>query len=353
MSGRSGSRPGVAATVLALALVTWSAASARADARVGELTVRDGDVPRRLLGYGLVVGLDGSGDRSFGTSGATTPTVRSVINLLRRFGIEVPPDRLRLRDVAAVAVTAEVSPYLHTGGRFDVQVSALGDAQSLAGGVLWMTPLVTGPDDPPVGSAQGALSVAASDAYRPGTLGRANTGRVPDGGVVEVDAPAAATPATRLHLRRPDPVMAVRIVNAIEQAFGPGTAKLVDPGAVSLDVGKSKLDSPERFLAAIDTLRVPVDPSSRIVIGSRDGTVVAGGGVRVSAAMVSHRGITLQIGGRGAGADSSGLVSVPSDASVQDVAVGLHAAGATAQDIVAIFEALQAAGALGAELVVR
>ena len=114
--------------LLALAL---AAPAARAQVRVGDLTRRAGDVPRRLVGYGLVTGLDGTGDRSFGGWRSNTPTVRSVVNLLRRFGVEVPPDQLRLRNVAAVTVTAEVSPYLRTGGRFEVQVSALGDATSL------------------------------------------------------------------------------------------------------------------------------------------------------------------------------------------------------------------------------
>ena len=146
---------------LALALLGLPALPAPAvaanAARIGDLTVHHGDVPRRLVGYGLVVGLDGTGDRSFGGLHDATPTVRSVVNLLRRFSIEVPPERLRLRNVAAVLVTAEVSPYLRAGGRFEVQVSALGDATSLRGGVLWITPLVTDPNQPPAATAQGPL----------------------------------------------------------------------------------------------------------------------------------------------------------------------------------------------------
>ena len=111
------------------------------DAKIRDLTISEGAAPIRLVGYGLAVGLDGTGDRDGGSRGAGM-TVQSVANLLRNFNVEVPAEVLRMRNVAAVLVTAEVSPYLRSGGRFDVHVSSLGDARSLRGGVLWMTPLV-------------------------------------------------------------------------------------------------------------------------------------------------------------------------------------------------------------------
>ena len=148
-----------------------------AQVRVGDLTTRTGEVPVRIVGYGLVVGLDGSGDRSFGTSSGSVQTVRSVVNLLRRFNIEVPPERLRLRNVAAVLVTAEISPFLRPGGRFEVQVASLGDATSLRGGVLWMTPLVSDPDQAPIATAQGAMPLQADDRGRWGNRG-ASSGRI-------------------------------------------------------------------------------------------------------------------------------------------------------------------------------
>ena len=133
--------------VTAVALMTLVADADAQTTRVRDLTVQGGDVPVRLVGYGLVSGLDGSGDRVSGTSTAGH-TVRSIANLLRRFNVEVPENMLRTRNVAAVLVTSEVSPYLRPGGRFDVHVSSIGDATSLRGGVLWITPLQAGRTSP-------------------------------------------------------------------------------------------------------------------------------------------------------------------------------------------------------------
>jgi flagellar P-ring protein precursor FlgI len=364
------SRSGFAA-LLALVVVT-TAAPAQTIARVGDLTVRKGEIPRRLVGYGLVVGLDGTGDRSFGGQSAATMTVRSVVNLLRRFAIEVPPDQLRLRNVAAVLVTAEVSPFLRSGGRFEVQVGALGDATSLRGGVLWMTPLITDPNQPPVATAQGPLVVSTDPTGRT-SLRQGNAGRIADGGILEVDPPVIAVGQPKLSLRQPDLRMATRIAGAIVAAFGAGTAKAEDPGSVALNPGQGVADSLSTWLAAVDTLPVTVAEVSRIVIDGRDGTVVVGGDIRLGQATVSHRGLTVSIGalaradssrpvpadsGRRAPSDSStggggGTVKAASGASVQDLVQGLHAAGARAQEVAAIFEALRAAGAIRAEVLVR
>ena len=145
------------AALAALGLVLL-AGPAAAQARIGDLVVRPGETPRRVVGYGLVTGLDGSGDRSFGGFAGETPTVRSIVNLLKRFNILVPPTALQARNVAAVLVTAELSPYLRSGGRFEVQVASLGDATSLRGGVLFMTPLLTDPNQPPIATAQASLT---------------------------------------------------------------------------------------------------------------------------------------------------------------------------------------------------
>lgn len=339
--------------VLGLALALVSASNRPADAaRVADLTRRPGDVPRRLVGYGLVVGLDGSGDRSFAVAGGNTPTVRSVVNVLRRFGIEVPSDRLRARNVAAVLVTAEVSPWLRSGGRFDVQVSALGDATSLDGGTLWMTPLQPGPDAEPVASAQGVLELPRDPAQRGRWTAQSNRARVADGGVLEMDPPVSDAPVPRLNLRQPDARMADRIAKAIDTAFGAGAARVEDPGAIVLDAARAGEAGLVAWLAAIDTVSVTSEAPARVVLSRRDGTVVAGGDLRVSAAVVTHRGITLRIGGAG-GEGVQGLVDVPADAPVRDVVAGLHAAGASADDLIAVLGALQAAGALVAEVVVR
>jgi flagellar P-ring protein precursor FlgI len=320
-------------------------------ARVRDLTIHQGDVPRRLVGYGLVVGLEGSGDRSFGGIASHNATVHSVVNLLRRFNVEVPHEYLRLRNVAAVLVTAEVSPYLRAGGRFEVQVSALGDATSLEGGVLWITPLVTDPDQPPAATAQGKVLVVKEELTYAPYARRANSGRIPDGGILEVNPPAVPAADPRLLLREPDRVTADRIASVINGVMGDSTAVVEDPGAIRLIPGGNDLNG---FLASVDTLIVDVEGPARVVIHGREGTVVAGGDVRVGSAVIHHHGLTLQIGGESAeGTAAPGLVRVAPRALVQDVAAGLHAAGAEPGEIAAIFEALRDAGALNAEVVVR
>ncbi|MHB1327626.1 MAG: flagellar basal body P-ring protein FlgI [Gemmatimonadales bacterium] len=351
--------------LLAFGLSTGLASSAVAqqEARIGDLTVRQGVVPRRLVGYGLVMGLDGTGDRSFGTQSSSTMTVRSVVNLLRRFNIEVPPEQLRLRNVAAVLITAELSPYLRPGGRFEVQVAAMGDATSLRGGVLWITPLVADPDQAPLATAQGAIVVPTDGSGRISTR-QGNAGRIADGGILEVDQPAVTLAGEpRLALRQPDLRTATRIAAAISAAFGAGTARADDPGSILLNPGAERADSLSAWLAAVDTLPVALSESPRIVIDGRDGTVVIGGEIRLGPATVSHRGITVQVGGdapaaaqaadSAAGSSGAGLVRANPGSSVQTLVAGLHAAGARPPEVAAIFEALRAAGAVRADVIVR
>ena len=327
-------------------------------AKVADLVSHSHDVPRRLVGYGLVVGLGGTGDQSFGTTSGGVHTVRSVLNLLRRFDIAVPPDRLRLRNVAAVLVTAEVSPYLRAGNHFDVQVASIGDATSLRGGVLWITPLVEDVGQAPLATAQGPL-LAVSD-VAPGASARGGTSaRVPSGGLLEVDpaSPGFATAAEggsdtlRLLLRQPDLERAARIAAAINAAYGAGVAVAEDPGAVRVTPPAAARDTVAAFLAAVDTLSVQVAPAPELVVDARDGTVATGGELRIGAAAVSHGSLTLTIGG--GAASGTGLVHAEVGATAEDVAAALHAAGAGSRDIAAIFEALAATGALRASVVIR
>lgn len=338
--------------LIGLALFGRQATVHAQSARISELTTRAGEIPRRLVGYGLVVGLEGTGDRSFGGFAGETPTVRSIVNLLKRFNVVVPAEAMISRNVAAVLVTAEASPFLRAGGRFEVQVSSLGDATSLRGGVLWITPLVSDPNQPPVATAQGPMLVTGDDGRA--TQRRGTSGRIPDGAVLEVDPPAIAATASRLVLRRPDLGTATRIATAINAAFGPGTARVEDPGAVGLTPKAQAADSVMGFLAAVDTLAVTQPSQARIVINSRDGTVVAGGDVRVGAAAVSHKGITLRVGPiPDQGGTGQGVLALETGATVQEVAAGLHAAGATSQEVAAVFEALHQVGALSAQVSVQ
>lgn len=338
--------------VMAVVVLFISSPLGAQTARIADLATRAGEVPRRLVGYGLVVGLEGTGDRSFGGFAGETPTVRSIINLLKRFNVVVPPQAMISRNVAAVLVTAETSPFLRSGGRFEVQVSSLGDATSLRGGVLWITPLVSDPNQPPVATAQGPLLVTGDEGRA--TQRRGTSGRIPDGAILEVDPPAAGAPATRLVLRRPDLTTATRIAEAINTALGPGSARVEDPGAVGLTPKQQSADSVMGFLAAVDTIPVAQPAPSRIVINARDGTVVAGGDVRVGTAAVSHRGITLRVGPPApAGGAGEGVLAVQAGATVQEVAAGLHAAGATSQEMAAVFEALHEVGAVTAQVAIQ
>ncbi len=335
------------------------AAPLSAQTRISDLATRSGEVPVRLVGYGLVVGLDQSGDRSFGTNAGAVHTVRSVTNLLRRFNVDVPAQHLRLRNVAAVVVTAEVSPFLRTGGRFDIQVASLGDATSLRGGVLWMTPLVMSPDAPPVASAQGPIPMT-TEVRRVafGSRGGGASARLTDGGILEADlppVPAVAEPL--LALRAPDLATAARIAAAVNAAYGDGVATVLDPGAVGLKPPAGSADNLPVFLAAVDTLEVTEGTAaSRIVIDARSGLVAAGGDVTVGPVVVAVKGITVQIGGVPP-ADSAqaipGMVTLSRGATVQDVAVGLQAVGAAPAEVVGVFEALRATGAIRTAVVVR
>jgi flagellar P-ring protein FlgI len=340
-------RAGLAVLCAAATLVAVRDAAAQ-EVRIRDLTIQEQFVPVRLVGYGLVVGLDGTGDRAQGGGGHT---VQSVANLLRRFDVEVPPEVLRLRNVAAVLVTAEISPYLRAGGRFEVHVSSLGDARSVRGGVLWMTPLVADAGGRAVATAQGNLLV--SD----GTLGRGSytvetTARIPSGGLLELDMPRptfASTP--RLLLKEPDLGTATRIAAAVNTALGANTARVEDPGAVALEL---PTEPGERMtlLSRVEELRVQPIRATRIVIDGRDGTVVAGGDLGIGEAVVSHGGVTLTIGEAG-GAGAPGEVRVPGGTSAQQIASALHALQTPPAQIAAIFASLRDVGALAAEVVVR
>lgn len=318
--------------------------------RVRDLTIQEQSVPVRLMGYGLVVGLDGTGDRT-STSGRSGHTVRSVANLLRRFEVEVPEEMLTMRNVAAVLVTAEISPYLRPGGRFEIHVASVGDARSVRGGVLWMTPLVAEAGGDPIATAQGPLLISDGNTGR-GSYTVETTARIPTGGLLEADmARPAFASANRLLLRQPDLETATRIVSAVNGALGDGVAALEDPGSVALalpDDGVARVAA----LSQIGDLLVRPNVANRLIIDGRDGTVVAGGELAIGNAVVSHGAVTLTIGG-GPGAEVPGSVQMQTGTPAQDVAVALQALQTPAMEIAAIFESLREVGAIAAEIVIR
>lgn len=350
---RTVGRAGIGAAVAILIVLLFPGRIHAQDTRISDLTIQETSVPVRLVGYGLVVGLDGTGDRPAGgqTGGHT---VQSVANLLRRFDVDVPPEVLRMRNVAAVLVTAEVSPYLRAGGRFEVHVSSIGDARSVRGGVLWMTPLISDVGGVPVATAQGSLMISDGGNAR-GSYTIETTARIPSGGLLEGDLPRPAfATASRLLLREPDLGTATRVALAVNASLGEGTARVEDPGSVALNLPE---DVAARIasLTQVNELRITPLRVSRIIIDGRDGTVVAGGDLAIGDAVVSHGLITLNIGGgaEGGGEGGTGDLRVPAGTSAQQIAAALHAFDTPPGEIAAIFESLREIGALTAEVVIR
>lgn len=327
------------------------------DVRVRDLTVEEGTVPVRLLGYGLVVGLSGTGDRPGGGRGSVH-TVQSVANLLRRFGIDVPTELLATRNVAAVLVTAEVSPFLRPGGRFDVTVASVGDARSLRGGALWMTPLVVDAGGQSFGSAQGTLRFADTRLR----WGQAeSSAQIPAAGVLEMTLPQPATPpADRLLLKQPDRVNASRVADAINASLGKDVAQVEDPGAIKLTLKQGPSERAEQ-LSRIAELRLRTSQRALLVLDARDGTVSVGGQLIVGAASVTHGGISLTVGSAAAAGtgtttapdSTSTLVRVAEGAPVQEVVAALAAFHLRADEVSAFLQALVDLGALDAEISVR
>jgi flagellar P-ring protein precursor FlgI len=297
--------------------------------------------------------------------------------MLRRFGIAVDPTLLSSRNAAAVMVTTTMDPYTGVGSVVDVTVSALGDAKSLSGGVLLQTPLLNPATGEVHAMAQGPISTGAILASSLGSsvqVNHTNTGRVPGGGVVTrpVAGTMAGADTLGLVLRRPDFTNAVRITDAINAAF-PGSAVVQHPGLIQLSLSESAGGAPA-FMAALEELAVAVDIPARVVINERTGTIVAGGNVHVNEVMITYGSMVIStqedafvsqppplsggttVSGRVGTASideaSTRSVVLPPNTDVNQLAAALNELGLTARDVIAIFQAIDRAGALQGELVI-
>ncbi|WP_103028215.1 flagellar basal body P-ring protein FlgI [Salinibacter altiplanensis] len=328
----------------------------------------------QLTGYGLVVGLDRTGDRARAQSGAVF-TVQSIANMLREFGVNVDQEVLQSRNVAAVLVTAALDPFAGTGSEIDVTVSSLGDARSLSGGVLLRTPLQD-PDKVLRAVAQGPLTTGAAQASSQGSevkVNSPNTGRVPNGAIVRRAHPVDLDPeGVGLVLRRPDFTNASKIADAINEVF-PDAAEAAHAGLVNVGMPEA-LNNPSQLMAALEGVEVEVKAPARVVINERTGTIVAGGNVTINEVMVTKGGITVSTQedrfvsqpnplGEGetqpvaegeAEVQQEGARSVvlPPNTNVSELASALNDLGITARDIISIFQSIDRAGALQAELVI-
>jgi flagellar P-ring protein precursor FlgI len=357
-------------TVLSLFL---AASVEAAQVRIKSIANVKGVRENQLIGYGLVVGLQQTGDTQ-----RVTATLQSVTNMLSQFGIVVSPTQIRTKNVAAVMVTAQLPALVKSGDKIDVTVSSIGDAQSLQGGNLLLTPL-QGPDGQVYAAAQGALAVGGysdnTDEFPLVQTSQTNVGRVPSGALVEREVPSSYVDDNTIAvlLTKPDFGQASMMVQALNQQFGEAVAKASDAGEVDVKIPFNYQDNVVDFVAAVENTQVMADaPTDKVVINERTGTVVLGQDVRIDAVAIAHGNLRLVVRSttqitRDAqfgkdelthtttittdNADKKGnLIVLPDGATLIDVVTAINAVGATPRDLISILQAVKAAGALHADL---
>lgn len=363
----------LAALCLGLMLV---AAPARVDAaasRIKDIVDIEGVRDNMLVGYGLVVGLNGTGD---GLNNAPF-TRQSLIAMLERLGVNIRGENLNSKNVAAVMVTATLPPFTNQGAKIDVNVSAFGDAKSLQGGTLLVTPMM-GADGAVYAIAQGPIAIggfSAAGAAEQVTQNTPTAGRIASGAIVEreVGYDFASQSTVRLALRNPDFTTARRVADAINQQLGAGIATAENSSSVriaSIDTGKNVVD----VIGEIENLTVEPDQLARVVIDERSGTIVMGKDVRVSTVAIAQGNLTVkvteapQVSQPGAFSQTGDTIVVPrsqvqvatgedrqialfdSGVSLQELVTNLNALGISPRDVITILQAIKAAGALQAEI---
>jgi flagellar P-ring protein FlgI len=367
--------PRLLAFLLTLVLIGF-ATPARAE-RIRDIADVAGARENQLVGYGIVTGLSGTGDD------VSVPfTAQSVLSLLRRLGIQVDPTQLRLRNVAAVIVTAQLPAFAKQGTKLDITVSSVGNARSLSGGTLVQT-LLKGADQKTYAVAQGSLVIGGFDAKGASgsqvKQGSTTAGRIPEGAIVEREVVSTLVNggALRLELRTPGFGVASRIAEAINQKFA-NAASPVDGGSVKVNVPTGYENRTVDLVAALEEIEVKVVRRARVVINERTGTIVAGGDVRLSPAAIVHGNLTIVVhetplvsqpkngllGGGGTTAivprsdihvtdGNKSVTYVPPAPTLADVATALGALGLSPRELAGVLQALRAANALEAEVVVQ
>jgi len=360
-----------------LCVVGLSFSSAQAGTiRLKDLVEFDGVRGNDLVGYGLVVGLNGTGD---GIRNAPF-TEEIMSNILERLGVNVAGEQFRPKNVAAVFVTGSLPPFARAGSTIDVTVSAIGDANSLLGGTLIMTPL-NAADGEIYAVAQGTIiagGVSAEGAAASVVQGVPTAGVIPSGARIEREVEFAFSEMSeiRLALREPDFTTAGRIEKAINKSFGRRVARMEDAGTVRLDIGQTKMSSPAHALVRVENIQIEPERRARVVVDQRSGTIVLGEDVRISRVAVSQGNLTLRIQETPVAVqpnpfaegetvvvprtraeldedEGTGLAEVDGGTSLSEVIEGLNALGVSPRDMIDILKSLKAAGALHAEFVVR
>jgi flagellar P-ring protein FlgI len=357
-------------TIVAASLVIlMTGASAFGAARLKDIARVAGVRENQLFGYGLVVGLVGSGD-------GVRMTKQMMANMYERFGIDVQANDINAKNVAAVMVTATLPAFAKPGGTIDVVVSSVGDAISIQGGTLLQTPL-KGADGNVYAVAQGPLSLGGWQATGGGgarkSKGQPTVGRIADGGIVERAVPTELIgPDDKVYisLNNPDFTTASNASSAINKRFGSGTAKAVDSSTIEINVPANSTGDLVPFLSDVESLQVEQDLVSKVVINEKTGTIVMGGDVSISPVAIAHGTLTVTVkpeynivqpGTPFAGGSTVAYQSSQPQVEEQKVAFtrvstsdlvdALNAMGVTPSDIIAILQALKVSGALQADLV--
>jgi len=340
-------------------------------ARIKDIAAFDGVRENQLIGYGLVVGLNGTGD-----SDQTKFPVQSLVGALERLGVTVNRNEITVKNIAAVMVTAQLPPFAKQGNRLDVLVSSVGDAKSLAGGTLMMAPL-KGADGQVYAVAQGAIltnSFSYGGQATSAVKNHPTAGTVPGGALIERELPnvLADRKDLKLNLHQSDFTTASRVASAINERFSGQVARLTDPGSVLIAVPEPYRNRLIEFVADLERLEVNPDITARVVMNERTGTIVMGENVRISTVAVSHGNLTVVVKEtprvsqpRALAAGTTTVVPrtelrvaeekvnlslLREGANLGDVVRGLNTLGVTPRDLLGILQAIKAAGALNAEL---
>ncbi|BHH83395.1 flagellar P-ring protein [Desulforhopalus sp. 52FAK] len=367
-------------SLLSICLLTFIFACQSASAaRIKDIAQIHGVRDNQLSGYGIVTGLNGTGDDMT----KSVFTLQAIYNMMTRHGITIDPDNIddiKIENIAAVMVTGTLPPFAKSGSRMDVQVSSIGDAESLAGGTLLMTPLL-GPDGNIYSVAQGPITIGAFSYGGKAAQVQQNhptVGRIAGGAIIEksVDMEVGKDGQLQFQLRDADFTTASNLAASVNKRFGKGTAYADSPGTIQVRVTEPYKDNIVDFVAALETLDVRSDTPAKIVVNERTGTIVMGKDVRLSTVAVSHGNLSLIIRddynvsqpapfGEGQTVvtpettidvieDDGELVLLDLDdgVSIGEIANALNAIGATPRDLIAIFQAIKASGSLQGELVV-
>jgi len=372
-------------------LIAFSLPSAGYSARIKDISSIKGIRQNQLLGYGLVIGLNGTGDK-----GGTKFTIQGLVNMLEHMGVHVDPDEVKVKNVAAVVVSAKLPPFARIGKKIDVILSSIGDAKSLVGGTLLLTPL-KGVDNKVYALAQGPVSIggfSTGGAAGGGvTKNHPTVGRISGGASIEKEIPLSIMSKNEMTiiLNNPDFNTADRAVKAINSRFGENIAKSIDSGTLKFRVPEEFQNEVVNLIAQIGEIEVEPDSIAKVIVNEKTGTVVVGENVRIQKVAVAHGNLSIQIkeksnvsqpqafapsgGGiaprqMGGGTvvapggstvvtpesqvsvaeESSRLLLIPKGRTIGELVNALNAIGVTPRDLITILQAIKAAGALQGEL---